>query len=412
MPDPKRTALYETHKRLGARMVPFGGWDMPVWYTSAREEHLAVRHAAGLFDVSHMGVLDVRGPDACAFLDRIGTNDVSRLAVGRSHYSYMLDEHGDVVDDIMVYRVEPERYLVVVNAANDEKDQAWLRSKNSGEMMCDVRDLRDPASGADMRVDLALQGPASLQLLLRLIENEELRIEKGQTSFLNSQFSILNSLPYTGIMRGSLAGHDVFIARTGYTGERIAYEIFVHPDESVALWHTILEAGSDLGVKPAGLAARDSLRIEAGLPLYGHELAGPLHLAPYHIGFDNFVKVNKAAEFIGKQAYIQKAAQATSKLVRFRMNEKGVRVPRLGDPVLDRRGRVIGTVTSCAQDGEGYLLGMAMVEKSAGVGEGSSIHIIAMPERMPEPLKPFAPPGARALVPDAATVLSRFPPRK
>jgi Glycine cleavage system T protein (aminomethyltransferase) len=125
-----------------------------------------------------------------------------------------------------------------------------------------------------------------------------------------------------------------------------------------------------------------------------------------------FVKVNKAAEFIGKQAYVQKAAQATSKLVRFRMNEKGVRVPRLGDPVLDRRGRVIGTVTSCAQDGEGYLLGMAMVEKSAGVGEGSSIHIIALPERMPEPLKPFAPPGSRALVPDPATVLTRFPPKK
>jgi len=398
MSDLKRTALYQAHKQLGARMAPFGGWDMPVCYTSARAEHLAVRNAAGLFDVAHMGVLDVRGPNACAFLDRIGTNDVSRLAVGRSHYSYMLDEHGDVVDDIMIYRIEPERYLVVVNAANDEKDQAWLRSRNSGEMACEMRDLRDPSSGADMRVDLALQGPKSLESLQRLIAD--------------SQREILSSLPYTGIMRASLAGHDVFIARTGYTGERIAYEIFVHPDESVALWRTILEAGSHIGVKPAGLAARDSLRTEAGLPLYGHELAGPLHLAPYHIGFDNFVKVNKAAEFIGKQAYIQKAAQATSKLVRFRMNEKGVRVPRLGDPILDRRGRVIGTVTSCAQDSEGYLLGMGTVEKSAGVEEGSTIHIIALPERMPEPLKPFSLPGSRALMPDPATVLTRFPPKK
>ncbi|MCS6847461.1 MAG: glycine cleavage system aminomethyltransferase GcvT [Anaerolineae bacterium] len=397
MADLKRTALFETHKQLGARMAPFGGWEMPLWYASAREEHLAVRTAAGLFDVSHMGMFDVRGPDACAFLDRVGTNDVSKLAVGRSHYSYMLDEHGNVVDDIMVYRVEPERYIVVVNAANNDKDWAWLHT-HVGDFRCALRDLRDPASGADRRVDLALQGPRSLEILQRLI--------------LNSQFSILNSLPYTGVMRASLAGHDVFISRTGYTGERIAYEIFVHPDASVALWHALLDAGRDLGLKPCGLAARDSLRTEAGLPLYGHELGGPLNLAPCHIGFDNFVKTGKAADFIGKAAYLEKAARNTSKMIRFRMNEKGVRPSKLGDPVLERRGRVIGTVTSCAQDGEGYLLGMALVEQSAGAEEGSVIYIVALPERIPEPLKPFAPPGSRTLMPDAATVLSRFPPRR
>jgi glycine hydroxymethyltransferase len=345
-------------------------------------------------------VLDARGPDACAFLDRIGTNDVSKLAAGRSHYSYMLDENGDVIDDIMVYRVEPERYLVVVNAANMDKDWSWLQSIETRHG-ASLLDLRDSSSGTDMRVDLALQGPASLQVLLRLLDDDPIANRKSK----------IENLPYTGIMRASLAGHDVFISRTGYTGERVAYEIFVHPDESVALWNKILEAGKDLGLKPCGLAARDSLRTEAGLPLYGHELGGPLNLAPYHIGFDNFVKTNKAADFIGKAAYLDKAAKNMLKLARFRMNDKGVRPSKLGDPVLDKRGRVIGTVTSCAQDSEGYLLGMAVVEGSAAT-EGGALNIISLPERMPEPLKPFASLGSRALVPDAATVISRFPPKK
>jgi glycine hydroxymethyltransferase len=397
MTELKRTALFDTHKKLGARMVPFGGWEMPVWYTSAREEHLAVRQAAGLFDVTHMGVLDAIGPAATAFLDRIGTNDVSKLAAGRSHYAYMLDDAGDVIDDIMIYRVEAQRYLVVVNASNNDKDWAWLAAQAAG-LPNILRDLRAPSSGADMRVDLALQGPRSLEILLKLLDDQSL-------------FSNLQSLPYTGVLRASLAGHDVFITRTGYTGERIAYEIFVHPNESVALWNTLMEAGAPMGLKPCGLAARDSLRTEAGLPLYGHELGGPMNLAPYHIGFDNFVKLNKPADFIGKAAYAEKTAKNTLKGARFRMNDKGVRVSKLGDPVLDKRGRVIGTVTSCAQDSEGYLLGLAVVEGSAAQ-EGNTLNIIALPERMPEPLKPFASIGSRALVPDAATVISRFPPKK
>jgi glycine hydroxymethyltransferase len=396
MTELKRTALFDTHKNLGARMVPFGGWEMPVWYTSAREEHLAVRQAAGLFDVSHMGVLDARGPDACAFLDRIGTNDVSKLAVGRSHYAYMLDDAGDVIDDIMIYCVEEQRYLVVVNASNNDKDWAWLVGQ-ADSLPHILRDLRAASSGTDMRVDLALQGPKSLEILSQLI--------------LNSQLSILNSLPYTGVMRATVAGHDVFISRTGYTGERIAYELFVHPDKSVALWNALMGAGSPLGLKACGLAARDSLRTEAGLPLYGHELGGPMNLAPYHIGFDNFVKLSKPADFIGKAAYAEKAAKNTLKSARFRMNEKGVRVSKLGDPVLDKRGRVIGTVTSCAQASEGFLLGLAVVEGSAAQ-EGNTLYIAALPERMPEPLKPFASIGSRTLMPDAATVISRFPPRK
>ena len=387
----KQTALHSTHKSLGGKMVPFGGWDMPVWYSSAREEHLAVRSGVGLFDVSHMGVLDARGPRACAFLDRVATNDVARLAVGRSQYAYLLDDAGEVIDDVMIYRIAAERYLVVVNAANNEVDIEWLRRQNAGEYACDLRDLRDPAAGVDMRVDLALQGPGAPAILKALLPDAVAG-------------TMLDALPWAGIFETTLAGRRAFVSRTGYTGERLAYEIFVHPDESVALWDALLGAGA----RPCGLAARDSLRTEAGLPLYGHELAGPLGLAPFHIGFDNFVKQQKPAEFIGKGAYAVRAAAAKSRLVRFRMSEKGVRPSKLGDPVLDRRGRVVGTVTSCAQDTEGLLMGMALIEGANPPAEGATFGIVALPERLPEPLRPFAPFGARALVPDGMTVVGRW----
>ena len=200
------------------------------------------------------------------------------------------------------------------------------------------------------------------------------------------------------------------ISRTGYTGERVAYEIFVHPAESEALWNILLERGAADGVKPCGLAARDSLRTEAGLPLYGHELGGPLNLEPFQIGFENFVKLSKSA-FIGKSAYEKRLAEGTTRLIRFHMNEKGVRVPKLGDPALDKRGRVIGTVTSCAADTDGYLCGLALVETANAV-EGSAFFVQAIPDRMPPSITQFAPIGTRTLMPEAVTVLSRFPPRR
>ncbi|HEY3341577.1 MAG TPA: glycine cleavage system aminomethyltransferase GcvT, partial [Anaerolineae bacterium] len=402
----KRTALYETHKRLGAKLVPFAGWEMPVWYgnSSASEEHIAVRNAAGLFDVSHMGVLDISGPNACEFLDAVSTNDVHEIRTGGSLYSYLLDTEGDVIDDIMIYRIARERYLVVINASNNDKDQAWLNTLNNptdGAIKlphCQIRDLRDPAIGSEMRVDIALQGPAALKTLLALMDSEADRYA-------------FSKLERTDIMHASLHGLDVFISRTGYTGESIGYEIFVHPDLSVTLWDAILEAGKAFGVRPAGLAARDSTRTEAGLPLYEHELAGPLNLAPYHIGFGGYVKSYKPY-FVGKPAYYRKAAQVTTRLSRFRMNQKGVRVPKRGDPVLDARGRVIGTVTSCALDSEGFLLGLAMIETSFGAKDGAAINVMAIPDRVPAPLTTLAPLGSRTLVPDAATVLTRFPKRK
>ena len=187
----------------------------------------------------------------------------------------------------------------------------------------------------------------------------------------------------------------MFISRTGYTGENVAYEIFVHPDHAVALWNAILEAGKDLGVKPCGLAARDSLRTEAGLPLYGHELAGPLNLAPYHIGFGGYAKAYKPF-FVGKTAYLAKAAQAKQKLSRFKFGKKGVRPPKQGTGVLDASGNPIGTVTSCAQDSEGLLLGLAMLNTSFGAKDGTPIYFASRPSM---PL-------------DEAVVLTRFPKKK
>lgn len=402
----KRTPLFETHVRLGAKMVPFGGYEMPVWYSSVLEEHNAVRQAAGLFDVSHMGVWDAQGPNAALFLDALSSNDVLDIQIGGSQYGYLLDQNGDVIDDIMIYRVARERYLIVVNASNDEKDWAWVtkgverlgvgrgaNGQGAGLRLpkCELRDLRAESSGTDRRVDIALQGPAALPTLTKLLKPANL--------------PNLQTLPRTGVMSATLAdGADeieVFISRTGYTGESIAYEIFVHPDQVVALWAAILAAGADLGVKPCGLAARDSLRTEAGLPLYGHELAGPLNLAPFHIGFGGYAKLYKPF-FVGKQAYFEKAAQATQKLSRFRFVKKGVRPPKQGTPVVNAEGKTIGAVTSCVQDSEGFLMGLAMIDLAYAAKDGTPIYFA-------KPVRAGADAGAAL---DEATVLTRFPKKR
>ncbi len=401
----KRTSLFKTHVRLGAKMVPFGGYEMPVWYSSVLEEHTAVRQAAGLFDVSHMGVWEARGPNAALFMDAITSNDVFDIQIGGSQYGYLLDHDGDVIDDIMIYRVEAERYLIVVNASNDEKDWAWVTGDVERETTgrgarlrlpkCELRDLRAESSGPDRRVDIALQGPAALPTLARLL------LPSNRLDVTNLQM-----LPRTGVMPATLvsvdSAIDVFISRTGYTGESIAYELFVHPDQAAALWAAILAAGADRGVKPCGLAARDSLRTEAGLPLYGHELAGPLNLAPFHIGFGGYAKLYKPF-FVGKRAYFEKAAKATQKLSRFRFAKKGVRPPKQGAVVVNANGAAIGTVTSCVQDSEGFLMGLAMIDIAYGAKDGTPI-FFAKPARAG--VDTAAPPL------DEATVLTRFPKKR
>lgn len=404
----KSTQLHDTHINIGARMVPFGGWDMPVWYSSVSEEHAAVRETAGLFDVSHMGVLEVSGPNATTFLNYLTTNDVNMLKVGQSQYSYLLFPNSEVVDDLFIYRRGPENFMLVVNASNNDKDWAWINAVNQGDVLIDenrpwskilhpatLRDLRDPKWGADCRVDIALQGPRSTDILLSIC---------GDPSLAER----IKALEWAQLTEGSLSGYDIVISRTGYTGERVAYELFVHPEQSPAFWQTLLDAGKEYGLIPCGLASRDSTRTEAGLPLYGHELAGPLNLSPAEAGFDSYVKLWKPF-FIGRYTYINRRNNRDKVVIRFRMDEKGVRRPELGDPVLDRRGKIIGTVTSCAIDANGYLLGQAVVPTGMST-PGTSILIYQLgggtrTMRFPAEMKE----GSRLPIPDRATILTRFP---
>lgn len=404
----KRTALNETHRSLGARMVAFAGWDMPVWYSSVLEEHVATRRAAGLFDVSHMGVYQAEGPQAASFLDSVATNDVASLAAGESHYTQLLDPSGAVIDDAMIYRVAAERFMMVVNASNDDKDWAWLSAVRDGRVGvdevrpssvafgrgCRLRNLRDPGEGGDQRVDLALQGPKSTEIMLALGCDASTAVR-------------LKRLPWAGVMEGVFGGFDLVVSRTGYTGERVAFELFVHPRRSPALWKTLLEAGSPLGVKPVGLGARDSLRTEAGLPLYGHEMAGDLGLGVGHAGFGSYVKTHKPW-FIGRAGFLAQEASRQGEVVRFRFDEKGVRLAHPGDPVVDRRGRVIGVVTSCAVNLEGYLLGQAYLEKTH-TAEGTPIAVFQGAAKEAGKAPADFRIGDRAIVPAPATVLSRFP---
>lgn len=282
----KKTPLNETHRLMGAKMVPFAGWDMPVWYTSVVEEHLACRNAAGLFDVTHMGVYQAEGPDACTFLDSVCGNDIAGLAIGESCYTHFLDPGANVIDDAMVYHRGVDQYMVVVNASNDDKDWAWLNSVRTGTLLVDsqrpwarifggnvrLRNLRDSKEGKEMRLDVALQGPKSREILLSL----------GCDTMTRKK---IMALKRTDLCEGVVGGFELVISRTGYTGERMAFELFVHPSKTVELWNAILAAGKPLGLKACGLGARDSLRTEAGLPLYGHEMGGELNLGVAEAGF-------------------------------------------------------------------------------------------------------------------------------
>jgi glycine cleavage system T protein len=303
----KRTPLHDEHQRMGAKLVPFAGWEMPVWYTRVSEEHQAVREAVGLFDVAHMGTLAVCGPYAADLMDAVTVNYVRWLADGESQYSALLDPAGGILDDMIVYRRAWDRYFVVVNAANFEKDWAWLNAVNERRVQIDLerpwvectqsatlRNLKDPSSGADQRVDIALQGPNALRVLLACDMDAGL-------------CAALRRLPRTAFVEGEIEGEDghpieSLISRTGYTGERLGYELYVHPDRAVALWRTLLRAGAPHGIVPCGLAARDSLRIEAGLPLYGHELDGPLQISQSEAGFGAYVKYHKPF-FVGRRPY-------------------------------------------------------------------------------------------------------------
>jgi glycine hydroxymethyltransferase len=404
----KRTASFDTHKQLGAKIVPFAGYEMPVWYKSVSDEHMAVRMGAGIFDVTHMGVWEISGHTAEAFLDAITTNNITALEPGDSHYSYLLGIDGVPLDDIYVYRLAPEKFMMVVNASNNDKDWAWVNAVLNGTVQIDptrpgatldslrpfvtLRDLRDPASGADQRVDVALQGPKSRDVLLSLSGSDA---DKAK----------IKALPWSGVTQVTLGGYDLIVSRTGYTGERTAFELFIHPDHAPKLFRELVEAGAT----PCGLASRDSLRIEAGLPLYGHEL-GDHDFTPGDAGFASYVKLWKPF-FVGKSAYLEREAARDSIITRFRMESKGVRPPQPGDPVMDRRGRVVGMVTSCSIDSDGYQLGQVYIREDHAE-DGTPILVFGGAAKSKAKSVAELQPGDKALIPDAAMILTRFPSKK
>lgn len=400
----KKTELHGVHDALGAKLVPFAGWEMPVRYTSVMEEHQAVRTGAGLFDVAHMGVFEITGPNATTFLDTVFSNYAAWLNDGESLYGYFLAPDGSVIDDGIVYRVRQDYYYLVINASNEEKDWNWLNAVNEGQVILDpqrpwvkleapavLRNLKDPKSGKDQKRDIALQGPASLATLQALTDDPALK-------------KSLARLRRTALMSCELAGIPLVIARTGYTGENWGFEILVHPDHMEKLWQMILEVGEPLGVKPAGLACRDSTRIEAGLPLYGHELAGPLEITPIEAGFPGYVKYHKPF-FIGRDALLARENDREREIVRFRCNQKRTRRPNMLDPVVDDHGMEVGHVTSCSVDVSGYLVGLALVNCRC-TEPGTSLRVFPLQGKS---LEEGLLTGNKVALPVDVTVLSRFP---
>ncbi|MFC1677118.1 glycine cleavage system aminomethyltransferase GcvT [Planctomycetota bacterium] len=332
---PKLSCLYNCHLKLTekSRIVEFAGYLMPLWYSSISQEHAAVREKAGVFDCTHMGILEVSGPDAEAFLDYVTVNDVKGLVVGKAHYSYILDTAGSVLDDIIIYKRADNRFMVVVNAANEAKIKAWIESivKEKGQALKPViTDLRSEQASGRRRVDIALQGPGAIDCLGGLVEDD-----------------ISNLEPFTFI-ETKIPGFEIIVSRTGYTGALIGYELYVHPDNAVSLWEMILEKS----VEPCGLGARDSLRIQAGLPLYGHELAGKFGISPFEAGYGRMVKLEKGF-FIGKEAMEKISNSYDMKVIRLELSgEKGVRPVRENDAVISTDGLCAGHVLSCAKAGD------------------------------------------------------------
>jgi len=300
--DLRRTPLHAAHVAAGARLVDFAGWDMPVQYAGVIEEHLAVRQRAGLFDVSHMGEIEVRGPRAFDVVQEVTSNDVARLTDGRAQYSSLPTPRGTPVDDILVYRLAPDRFLLVVNASNDDKDFAWVREHARGR--ADVLH-----ASADYAL-LALQGPLAPEILSR------------QTP------APIAGLPSFGFTMGRVAGHESLIARTGYTGED-GFEIYCSPIAAPSIWEALMEAGKPRGLEPAGLGARDTLRLEASLPLYGNDIDETTTLL--EAGLDFIVRLDKG-NFIGREALLaQKRDGIRRKLTGFEMLDRGI--ARHGYPV-------------------------------------------------------------------------------
>ena len=353
----RRTPLYDHHVALGARIVPFAGWEMPVQYSGVIDEVKTVRSAAGLFDVCHMGELHVSGPAALAWLNSVTTNDVSRLRPGRAHYSLLLDENAGILDDILVYCINDQSYMVVVNASNTDKDREWLE----GRLLPGV-ELEDSSLVTSL---IAIQGPAAEAVLQPLCTGP------------------LGELRRFGFAAGEVAGIECVVSRTGYTGED-GFELFTQGDIG-AVWDALMAAG-DGRVKPCGLGARDVLRIEAGNVLYGHEIWEETN--PLSAGLMWTVKLEKGA-FVGKEK-LEEYVQAGAALTVAGLTSASRVVPRQGYPI-HREGQEVGFVTSGTFSpvlnkpiGMGYL-----PPELAAPGTEVDVIIRERPERMVVTALPF-----------------------
>jgi len=402
----RKTPMNEEHRNLGGKMIPFAGWEMPVRYkTTIEQEHEAVRNTCGLFDVSHMGVLDFRGEHAQRFLDALTTNYVAWLRDGQCHYSYLCLPDGTPLDDILVYRRAWDNYMMVVNAVNAEKDLAWIKAVAEGQVKIDndfpwkeaespvtIRDLRDTSTGDDRRIDLALQGPLATRVLAAA----------GASPDLLRRLSTCNRFEFA---EGDVAEMNVIASKTGYTGSP-GFELYVHPDNAVKLWRLLLEKGKPLGLLPAGLGARDSTRTEAGYPLHGHELAGPFGVTPLEAGYGNSVKFHKPF-FIGRTPLLENELNCNRVIVRLRLAGKGVKMVRTGNPVLNHRGDYIGKITSGVLVG-GEQIALAIIDRRFNK-PGGVLHAIPMPIRVPEAKKfDQLEKGDTVVLPLEATIISRF----
>lgn len=313
----KRTPLYNLHVDAGARMVEFGGWEMPVQYTSLLAEHRAVRDSAGLFDLSHMGEIYFDGPDAKANLQRLLTNDVHALAPGRAHYTFICNEYGGIVDDVILYRLE-DRYLLVVNAGNIDKDREWIRSRLQGRVSLDDRSA--------VTALLAVQGPSAEAIVRELTDAQSVNIAE---------------MPSFAASTCKVGGGESLLSRTGYTGED-GFEIYCDASDAERLWATILTVGEKHGIVPVGLGARDTLRLEARLPLYGNDLSD--ETTPLQAGLGFAVKLDQG-EFIGRDVLVkEKETGPKQRLVGFIMQERGG-APRHGYRVF-YGDEPVGEVTS------------------------------------------------------------------
>lgn len=317
MSDLKRTPLRDFHAAHGARLVDFAGWEMPVQYRSILEEHKAVRRTAGLFDVSHMGEVDVKGPDSLRFLNHLVTNDVSKLFPGRVLYSPMCYPNGGVVDDLLVYMKAPEDYFLCINAGNIDKDIAWIQEQAKGFVVTITPRSDDYAL-------LAIQGPTAVAIVQALTGAK------------------LDRIGYYHFAEGTVAGVQCIISRTGYTGED-GFELYHAAGDAVVLAEAVLKAGAAHGLELTGLGARDSLRLEAGYPLYGHEITADI--SPLTAGLGWTVKLNKEGGFIGRDALLkEKTDGAPNKVVFFKTGDR--RIVRADTPVLGADGAVVGRVLS------------------------------------------------------------------